>query len=121
MLPTKSLHLEDFDMLCEEIVNRKPDSDKAIPGMFVGWDNTPRRGKKGSVVLGSTPEKFQKYLSLQIKNAKENYHKDKIFLFAWNEWAEGGYLEPDEKYKYGYLEAIKQALIENGEYQEIPN
>ena len=46
----------------------------------------------------------------------EKYKKDYIFIFAWNEWAESGYLEPDEKYSYGYLDALKQALLENGEY-----
>ena len=41
-----------------------------------------------------------------------------IFIFSWNEWAEGGYLEPDEKNKYGYLEAIKKALEKNGEFKK---
>ena len=54
-------------------------------------------------------------MDLQIKNAKENYQTDMMFMYAWNEWAEGGYLEPDERYQYGYLEALKEALIENGE------
>lgn len=108
-LTRNTLQIEDYDELCTEIINRKPDSEKAIPGMFVGWDNTPRRGKTGRVCLGSTPKKFEKYLKLQIKNAEENYHKDIIFIFAWNEWAEGGYLEPDERNKFGYLEAIRDA------------
>ena len=109
----KKLMIEDYDDLCNCIISRKPSDKKAIPGMFVGWDNTSRRGIGGSVCVGSTPEKFKRYLSLQIQNAKINYNKDMIFMFAWNEWAEGGYLEPDEKYKYGYLEAIKSALEEN--------
>ncbi len=109
-LTRSGLHFEDYDELCKEIVNRRPDSEKAIPGMFVGWDNTPRRGSRGTVCLGSTPEKFGKYLKLQIENAKKNYKKDMIFIFAWNEWAEGGYLEPDEHNKYAYLEAIRDSL-----------
>ena len=44
--------------------------------------------------------------------------KDMIVLFAWNEWSEGGYLEPDEKYGVKYLEAIKNTLIR---YDELPN
>ena len=52
----------------------------------------------------------------QIKRAKEVYHKDMIFMYAWNEWAEGGYLEPDVRAGFGNLEAIRDALLENGEF-----
>lgn len=106
----------DYDAAWNEILNHKPSSDKCIPGAFVGWDNTPRKGNNGTVYIGDTPEKFKMYLSKQIKRAKEEYHKDMIFMYAWNEWAEGGYLEPDERTGYKNLEAIRDALKENKEF-----
>ena len=109
-LSKKSLQFEDYDELCKLIINRKPTSEKSVPGMFVGWDNTPRRKEGGRVCLNSTPEKFEYYLSKQIENAVNNYKKDMIFLFAWNEWAEGGYLEPDTHNEFKYLEAIKNSI-----------
>ena len=36
-----------------------------------------------------------------------------ILIYAWNEWTEGGYLEPDTDDGYGYLEAIKRTFKEN--------
>lgn len=110
----------NYDMAWEYILKRKPDSEKNIPGAFVGWDNTPRHGKNGRIYIGDTPEKFEKYLTMQIKRAKEIYHKDMIFMYAWNEWAEGGYLEPDERYGYRNLEAIQKALINNNEFPIYP-
>ena len=100
----------DYDELWGRVLNEKPVSDRAIAGAFVGFDNTPRYKYRGRVIEGSTPEKFEKYMKAQIKNVKENYPTDYLFVFAWNEWGEGGYLEPDEKYKTGYLDAILKSL-----------
>ncbi len=110
-----------YDKLWEDILNTRPDNDHMYPGAFVDWDNTPRKGTRGSLYDGVTPEKFKNYLSKQIRNTKDNYHKDMLFMFAWNEWGESGYLEPDEKYQYAFLEAVRDALMENGEFPEYPN
>lgn len=112
----RKVRKENYDTVWEAIVNHNPPSSKSIPGAFVGWDNTPRRGTKGSVIEGATPIKFKKYFLEKLKKAKNIYNKDMIFVFAWNEWAEGGYLEPDERHKYGYLEAIKESLLELEEW-----
>lgn len=109
-----------YDDAWHKILKMKPKDSKMIPGAFVDWDNTPRYGKLASIYLGVTPEKFKKYLSLQIKHAKQDYQKDIIFMFAWNEWGEGGYLEPDEKYGYKMLKAIKSALLSTGEFPKYP-
>lgn len=105
----------DYDKLWECIINKEVVDSKRVPGAFTAWDNTPRHGQRGHVFVGSSPEKFKSYMSALIKKTRDEYHKDMIFVFAWNEWAEGGYLEPDEENGYGYLEAIRDALEENNE------
>ena len=76
---------------------------------LVQYDDTPRRGNKGNIFKGATPELFQKYFS---KFYEINCIANKEFctLTAWNEWGEGAYLEPDENIKYGYLEAVKSVV-----------
>lgn len=112
----KKLVCYNYDEVWRAVLNHEPESEKCIPGAFVDWDNTPRRGDLGSVFIGATPQKFGQYLQKQIRRAKEVYHKDMIFIFSWNEWAEGGYLEPDEKNGYAYLEAVRDALRTTDEF-----
>lgn len=99
----------NYDSLWKSILNDFPKKDNMYPGAFVDWDNTPRHKKRGTFCENVTPEKFEKYLSLQIERTKTIYKKDILFLFAWNEWGEGGYLEPDTKNEYKMLTAIKNA------------
>ena len=106
----KEVEVFDYDKTWDKILSKKPSSKKAIPSAFVDWDNTPRKKEAGRVYNGANPEKFKKYFKLLVEKTKLEYKTDKIFVFAWNEWAEGGYLEPDKKYGYAYLEAIKEVL-----------
>jgi len=77
-------------------------------GVFVGWDNSPRRSLASTIVLPPTKEEFKSYLEAKIKVTKERYHTNYVFVNAWNEWAEGTVLEPEERTGYAYLEVIKE-------------
>lgn len=107
----------DYDKAWEYILGMVPRDEKMLPGAFVDWDNTPRYKGQASLFEGVTPEKFERYLTAQIEHAKTVYKKDMLFMFAWNEWGEGGYLEPDTLHGYGYLEAVKKALINTNEWE----
>lgn len=92
-------------------LSRKAVDKKSVAGMFVGYDDTPRKGRKGAVIQ-SSPVLFSKYLFKQVENVKKNYSNDYLFMFAWNEWGESGYLEPDSNFQYAYLDAIRNAVDE---------
>jgi len=117
----KTIEKYSYDDIWQRILERVPENEeKYVPGAFVDWDNTPRKKYRGFVIDGATPDKFKTYMTEQIRRAHRVYKSNELFVFAWNEWAEGGYLEPDKKYGYGYLEAIKQALEESrSKEQEI--
>lgn len=109
---TKEIDRYDYDQVWQNILKLRPDDGKIkmIPCAFTDWDNSPRVEKRGAAYEGCTPDKFKHYLMQLAKNTVEYYKTDMIFVFAWNEWAEGGYLEPDELYGYGFLEAIRDVV-----------
>lgn len=112
----KGLTVYDYDKVWKSIIKRakKCNRENVMYGGFVSYDDTPRRGIKGKVVRGETPEKFEKYLKelLLISNRQ---NKKYVFLTAWNEWGEGAYLEPDCDNKFAFLEALLRAITQGGE------
>jgi hypothetical protein len=79
------------------------------PAIFVGWDNTPRRGPDSIVIVNSGPDDFASGLDELIRSASHKPYDDRlVFINAWNEWAEGNHLEPDARYGRRYLEAVRR-------------
>ena len=82
-------------------------------GIFPNWDNESRLGSSaGTSFANSTPIAYQDWLEYSLKYSKDNpIEGDSImFINAWNEWAEGAYLEPDLHYGFAYLNATKNAV-----------
>lgn len=105
----KELIHRSYDDDWKEIINYPVEDNRTIAGAFVDWDNTPRN-KNGLVYDGVSAEKFYRYFGELVDKVDKEYSSDYIFINAWNEWAEGAYLEPDKKNNYKYLEAIKKVL-----------
>lgn len=93
------------------LVERGGPAWKHFHSAFTGWDNSPRRGPRGDIFLGDCPGKFQALLEVQMNKAKErgSAGEKAVFINAWNEWAEGTYLEPDMRYGHAWLEAVRNA------------
>ncbi len=101
-----------YSYLCRSIEKKaRRNIYKTFPGVFAGWDNTPRQDEAGTIVGGSSPQKFQKHITKMLHIAEKN-KKEYVFLNAWNEWSEGAYVEPDKKYGYAYLRALRNAVDE---------
>jgi hypothetical protein len=65
-------------------------------------------------LVRSTPEAFGRGLEKVLKSVNHKASEERVvFLNAWNEWAEGMCLEPDQKYGLRYLEVLKAELDEN--------
>jgi GT2 family glycosyltransferase len=84
---------------------------KRFRGVMPGWDNTARRQNNSFCFEHSSPGVFQAWMESAITQTRHQMHGDErlVFVNAWNEWAEGAYLEPDARFGHAYLEAVRNA------------
>ena len=88
-----------------------PDDRRFLPCVLPGWDNTPRSAHLGMVFEGATPELFGRYLDKAIAKVAGRPREEAIvFLKAWNEWAEGNYVEPDDRFGHAFLDVLRDRL-----------
>jgi hypothetical protein len=90
-----------------------------FPCVSIGWDDTPRFPAKGIhdvVHYHNTPQSFATLLAIAKKYADRHPEQPRLITInAWNEWVEGSYLLPDMLNGFGYLEAVKEVIID-GKY-----
>jgi lipopolysaccharide biosynthesis protein len=100
------------DAVARTVASLKADANATVwPGVMVAWDNSARRQLSASIFDGSTPQLYRWWLERAIKFARTNPAGQRfVVINAWNEWAEGAYLEPDRRFGYAYLAASAEAL-----------
>jgi GT2 family glycosyltransferase/SAM-dependent methyltransferase len=76
-----------------------------------GWDNTARRQDHSFCFDRATPGAFQAWAEIVLEQTRALRSGDEriVFVNAWNEWAEGAYLEPDARFGHTFLEALRNA------------
>jgi hypothetical protein len=78
------------------------------PCVYPNWDNTPRSGRRGLVLTGSSPEAFRPHLRDAVTRVARLPENERlVWIKSWNEWAEGNYLEPDLAHGREWLEVVK--------------
>jgi hypothetical protein len=103
----------DYRAMWRALASRPVRPDQ-YPGAFVDWDNSPRRQLDTSLVMRNVDvDTFRTGFSQLYERASDAGSRF-IFINAWNEWAEGTYLEPDEDMGTAYLEAIQSVVARNG-------
>lgn len=96
-----------------------------IPAVATGWDSTPRyisTGKRGetpnrgiwpgcTIFSGENPAAFKAFVQASFWYL--NTHPDVprlVTIACFNEWSEGHYLLPDNRFGYGMLDALGEAV-----------
>ena len=102
----------DYPATADFFMNRPPMPYPFFRTAMPSWDNTARRQNASNIFLNAEPEYYQRWLKRLVEETRWFRDSDErlVFVNAWNEWAEGTYLEPDRQYGHRYLEATHNAL-----------
>jgi lipopolysaccharide biosynthesis protein len=105
-------NIVDYEALATATIESYRTDVKLFPGVCPSWDNEARQPGNGFCFTGSTPAKYGRWLkaacdaALTYRQPTERY----VFINAWNEWAEGAYLEPDRHFGFAYLAETARVL-----------
>ncbi len=110
--PRFSAEAYDYEALVAASLNEPVPDYPLIKTAVPGWDNDARRQGQGTLLHGATPERYQVWLEGLIRHARANtvLGESIVCVNAWNEWAEGAYLEPDVHWGAAFLNATARAV-----------
>jgi lipopolysaccharide biosynthesis protein len=105
----------EYKLLVENALAAPTPAYPRVPCVCPSWDSSPRRKHDAYVLMNSTPELYEQWLSGVVNRTKpgdcsEISADSLVFINAWNEWGEGNHLEPCQKWARQYLEATRRVL-----------
>lgn len=115
LLPVKGLspdfrgRIMSYPRMARRFMRRATPSFTRYRAVAPGWDNTARRGRSATIYLDSSPAVYREWLAhaRKMEDARQT-STGLVFINAWNEWAEGAYLEPDASWGLNFLEATRR-------------
>jgi len=113
--------LHDYEWTVADEITAPPAHYRRFRGVMTGWDNTARRGALADVFVNGGPQAYEVWLRGIVDATRRDLPDGERFIFinAWNEWAEGAHLEPDQKFGRAYLEATRRALTGTSTWQTL--
>ena len=102
------------DMVKEWDKTRESYKAPYFPHVSLGWDTNPRfETVRDDILTDCTPENIKKAFVEAKKyiDAHPELPAPLVVINSWNEWTETSYLEPDDLYGYGYLNACKEVFL----------
>lgn len=127
LLPVRGLRKDfsgrimSYPRMARRFMSRRATDHTRYRGVAPGWDNTARRGAKATVYVGHDPGTYGNWL----RHARQNEDRrpdgpGMVFVNAWNEWAEGAYLEPDAVWGEAFLKATRRDYEGNSLRPSVP-
>lgn len=101
----------NYSKIIDNFYSSSDRRDDVYPQLLVGWDRSPRSGRKAIIYYNNNPETFRKAVRKAIECVKDKKPQHKvIFLNSWNEWGEGAYMEPDLRYGKEKIYVLEEEL-----------
>lgn len=109
----------DYGKIVDYYCTRPEVPYRRYRGPMLAWDNTPRHNERAVVFHDVTADKYERWVRDSLEHARRRFAGEErlVFINAWNEWAEGSYLEPDLKFGRQFLEATQRAVTSSAALQ----
>ena len=112
----KSAAIFNYQLLSEYVCKCFSYEEDPVPlhrGIMLSWDNSARKKEGWVCYYAYSLRSLYRWTLEAAKKTREDFAPEERFMFinAWNEWGEGTYLEPDEKYGYSNINTVSKALF----------
>lgn len=102
-----------YSKYMEEAIKYFKDHPLLVPCMLPNFDHSPRSMQNGIIMTGDNPKSWYEFCAEVRKLREVSDDEEKlVFIKAWNEWGEGNYMEPDQRFGKGIIEATHKAFFE---------